>query len=64
MSAGGTYTPGTNEVEGGTVLNNYGNWSYIFDASKGSSIYKNNVSQVFGDSLSYNLYIKAKQLFV
>ena len=32
---------------------------FTFDLSRASNIYKNHVTQVFGDSLSYNIFIKA-----
>ena len=32
---------------------------FTFDLSRASSIYKNHVSQVYGDSLALNAYIKA-----
>ena len=31
-----------------------------FDAKRCSSIYKDNIDQVFGDSVSYNCFIKAR----
>ena len=41
---------------GGNLLNR----GLKMDASLCSTIYKNNVTQVFGDSMAYNTYIKAK----
>ena len=35
------------------------NYNHYINLSTASSIYKNNVTQVFGDSLSYNIFIKA-----
>ena len=32
---------------------------FSFDASRSSSIYKNNITQVYGDSISYRIFIKA-----
>ena len=46
-------------VSGNTHHNNYEPSHVDIDLSRGSNIYKNGVTQVFGDSLSYNIFIKA-----
>ena len=50
----------TNKMHtGGTQHNNYEPSHVDIDLSRGSSIYKNGVTQVFGDAVSMNAFIKA-----
>lgn len=57
---GGAFTAGNHYTYEDPGRGNGGNGGFQFNASRCSSIYKDNVTQVFGDSISMNAFIKAK----